>query len=446
MATRPGRRAGEPPDMRGCSAVPRAVPGLGDAPWRRPAAVSHCRCCGAPLTEPFADLGMAPLPTAYVPPENAAAIEPHYPLRALVCSDCRLVQLAAVENAPAMLPEEPGCSRIPATSPGAAEVFGCRMMERLHLGSQTPVLLLASDDDRLLRCFLGAGIPVLGRDGLVPAVQAAIARGTAPEAAEFGAARARWLRATRPAPALILAGDILAHAVDLHDVIAGVRILLAPGGVAVFEVQHLLPLMRNNAFDSIHHGRQAYLSVLVAELILGQHGLTVFDAEELPGDAGSLRLFVRHVEDTSKPVTAEIERIRAEEREAGLEGRDAYARFAARVVEAKCALLDFLTGAYRGGRRVVAYGALARGNTLLNYCSVGPELLPFTVDRDPEKQGMLLPGTRIPVRAPTALVEEKPDFVLILPWHQRDAVMEQLAAVRRWGGRFVAPIPTLEVL
>jgi hypothetical protein len=303
---------------------------------------------------------------------------------------------------------------------------------------------VAGRDGALLSSLRRAGIPVLAVDPAMPA--AAADDEIAVEPASFGAATARRLRATGPAPALLSANDLLQRAPDLHDVIEGVRILLAPGGVAAFEVRHLLRLMQDGALGAIRHGRCSYFSLLVAELILGQHGLVVFDAEDLPVEGGTLRLLVRHVEDTAKPVTQAVERLRDEERRAGLESPEAYARFARDVVETKCALLDFLVGARRGGRRVAAYGASAEGSTLLNYCGVGTELLAYTVDPDPDRQGMLLPGVRIPVRAPEVMLRDRPDFLLVLPWWRADAVMAEMSALRDWGGRFVVAIPSLRVL
>jgi hypothetical protein len=287
---------------------------------------------------------------------------------------------------------------------------------------------------------------VLGVDPAANVARLAIARGIPTEVAFFGAAAARRLRATRPAPVLVAANNVLAHVPELHDFVEGFRILLAPGGVATFEFPHLLRLMEHVEFDTIYHEHFSYLSLLVAERIFGRHGLVIFDVEELPTHGGSLRLFVRHVEDTPKRVAPAVERVRAAERAAGLDGPEPYRRFAEGVVEAKCALLEFLIGAKREGRRVVGYGAPAKGNTLLNYCGIGPELLPFTVDRSPHKQGLLLPGTRIPVRAPEAILEEKPDYVLVLPWNLKDEVAAQMAVIRGWGGRFVLPIPRVQVL
>ena len=404
-----------------------------------------CRCCGAALTETFADLGMTPLANSFIAPDQVACMEPFYPLRALVCSSCRLVQLAEFASPQAIFSHYPYFSSVSESWLRHAEAYAEAMAARFRLGPQSSVVEVASNDGYLLQYFARRGIPVLGVDPAANVAQVAIARGVPTEVAFFGAATARRLRATRPAPVLVAANNVLAHVPDLHDLVEGFRILLAPGGVATFEFPHLLRLVEHVEFDTIYHEHFSYLSLLVAELIFGRHGLVVFDVEELPTHGGSLRLFVRHAEDTPKPVTPAVERVRAAERTAGLDGPEAYRRFAEGVVEAKCALLEFLVGAKREGRRVVGYGAPAKGNTLLNYCGVGPELLPFTVDRNTHKQGLLLPGTRIPVRAPEAILEEKPDYVLVLPWNLKDEVAAQMAAIRGWGGRFVLPIPRVQV-
>ena len=406
---------------------------------------SGCRCCGAPLTETFADLGMTPMANSYIDPKRAAEMEPFYPLHALVCSECRLVQLAEFESPQSIFSNYLYFSSFSDAWLGHAAVYAERMVERFGLGPETPVVEVASNDGYLLQHFAKRGIPVLGVDPAANVAQAAINRGIPTDIAFFGASTAFRLREAQPAPLLMAANNVLAHVPDLHDFVEGFRILLAPGGVVTFEFPHLLRLMEKNEFDTIYHEHFSYISLFVAERILGEHSLRVFDVEELPTHGGSLRLFVRHADDTSKTETPAVERVRADERAAGLEASDAYRRFAARPVETKRALLEFLIDAQRTGKKVVGYGAPAKGNTLLNYCGIGKELLPFTVDRSTHKQGLLLPGTRIPIRAPDAILEEKPDFVLILPWNLSDEIAAQMACIRGWGGRFVVPIPTVEV-
>lgn len=411
------------------------------AAFRAPA----CRCCGAPLTETFADLGMTPLANSYVAPERAAAMEPFYPLHALVCSDCRLVQLAEFETPQAIFGDYLYFSSVSSSWLRHAERHAEAMIARLGLDHTTQVIEVASNDGYLLQYFARRGIPVLGVDPAANVAEVAIGRGIPTEVAFFGATTARRLRAAGHAPALMCANNVMAHVPNLHDFVEGFRILLAPGGVLTVEFPHLLRLMQEGQFDTIYHEHFSYFSLSTAEMVLAQHGLVVFDVEELPTHGGSLRIFVRHAEDRAKPVTEAVEELRQRELAAGLNGPDAYAAFAAQVVETKCALLDFLVGCRRAGQRVVGYGAPAKGNTLLNYCGVGPELLPFTVDASPHKQGLLLPGTRIPIRPPGAILEEKPDFVLILPWNLRDEIAREMSAIREWGGRFAVPIPTVQV-
>ncbi len=404
-----------------------------------------CRCCGAPLTETFADLGVTALANSFVRPEKAFAMEPFYPLHALVCSDCRLVQLAEVETPQAIFGDYRYFSSVSSSWLRHAECHAEAMIARLGLDSTTEVIEVASNDGYLLQYFARHGIPVLGVDPAANVAEVAIGRGIPTEIAFFGATEARRLRATGHSPALICANNVLAHVPDLHDFVEGFRILLAPGGVLTAEFHHLLRLMQGIQYDTIYHEHFSYLSLTTAEIVLAEHGLVVFDVEELPTHGGSLRIFVRHAEDHGKPVTAAVDTLRRREDEAGLNGPDAYGTFASRVVDAKCALLDFLVGCRQAGQRVVGYGAPAKGNTLLNYAGIGPELLPFTVDASPHKQGLLLPGSRIPIRPPGAIMEERPDFVLILPWNLREEISREMASIRDWGGRFVVPIPTIQV-
>jgi hypothetical protein len=260
-----------------------------------------------------------------------------------------------------------------------------------------------------------------------------------------GIAAARRLRAAGRAPALLLAGGSLARVVDLHDLVEGLRMLLAPGGVLTAELPYLPRLIQAVRFDALRHDRLSWFTLATAEIALAQHGLMVFDVEELTAEGGSLRLYARHVEDRGKPVTEAVEVLRRREAAAGLGRAEAYRGFACLVAEAKCALLDFLVGARRAGRRVAGHVACGSGDTLLGYCGIGPELLPFVVDEDPRRQGKLLPGVRIPIRPPGAILCERPDFVLLLDGDSVPEVTATLGAIRDWGGRFVLPGPAVEV-
>jgi hypothetical protein len=260
----------------------------------------------------------------------------------------------------------------------------------------------------------------------------------------FGQATAREVAATVLAD-LVIANNVLAHVPDLNDFVAGFKRILAPGGTVTVEFPHLMRLIEKNEFDTIYHEHFSYFSFLTVQRVFEAHDLRVYDVEELPTHGGSLRIFAGHAEDESKPVGDRASELAAREREAGYDRIETYLDFAEGVKRAKWEVLEFLIGARREGKRVVAYGAPAKGNTLLNYCGVGPEEIEFTVDRNPHKQGRYLPGTQIPIREPEAIREARPDLVFILPWNLRDEIAEQLSYVSEWGGRFVVRTPELEV-
>jgi hypothetical protein len=423
----------------------RTWPSSVDASLRPAAGGSTCRCCAAPLSVKFADLGMTPMANSFVPPERAHGMEPYYPLCAYVCEECQLVQLAAFESPEAIFGDYLYFSSFSESWLRHAEAYVTRMIERFALGPSSSVVEIASNDGYLLQYFKQRGVPVLGVDPAANVAEKAIAKGIPTEVAFFGAETARRLQARGVRPVLMAANNVLAHVPDLHDFVEGFRILLAPEGVATFEFPHLLRLMDQNQFDTIYHEHFSYLSMSVVEALFARHGLTVFDVEELKTHGGSLRVFARHAANDALARTPAVAAVRGAEQAAGLGKSDTYRRFAEGVVNSKCALLEFLIDARRSGKQVAAYGAPAKGNTLLNYGGIGPELISFTVDLSPHKQGLLLPGTRIPIRAPSAIVEEKPDYLLILPWNLKEEIASQMAVIRDWGGRFVVPIPQVEV-
>jgi SAM-dependent methyltransferase len=407
---------------------------------------SQCRFCSAELTETFVDLGMSPLSNAFVAAERAMAMEKFYPLHAYCCGQCRLVQLAAFESPEHIFADYLYFSSYSDSWLRHAEEFARRAAERFGLDGAAQVIEIASNDGYLLQYFRQAGIQVLGVEPAANVAAVARAKGIPTDIAFFGRATAARLRAAGHAPDLIVANNVLAHVPDLNDFVAGFKMLLAPAGRITIEFPHLQRLIEQNQFDTIYHEHFSYFSLLVAERILAHHGLTVFDVEELPTHGGSLRLYVRHAEQDSPAVAGAVAALRQREIAAGLDGPAAYRGFASRVAETRYALLEFLIGAQRAGKRVVAYGAPAKGNTLLNYCGIRGDLIEFTVDRSPHKQGMLLPGTHIPIRHPDDILAAKPDYVLILPWNLSAEITQQMAAVRDWGGAFVVPIPALRIL
>lgn len=405
-----------------------------------------CRFCQAPLHESFADLGMTPLSNSFIAPDKACAMEPFYPLHAYVCSTCRLVQLEEFESSRHIFGDYIYFSSYSESWLRHAEAYAAKMAQRLGLGTDALVVEIASNDGYLLQYFQQRGIQVLGVEPAANVAAAAAKKGIPTEIAFFGRATATQLRERGIAPDLMTANNVLAHVPDINDFVGGLTILLKSEGVVTVEFPHLLRLLKESQFDTIYHEHFSYLSLHVVQRIFARHGLLVFDVEQLPTHGGSLRVFACHAAAAHHSETPTVARLLTEEVAAGLEGDDAYRRFARQIAEAKSALLRFLIDAQAQGKRVAAYGAPAKGNTLLNYCGVGPDLIAFTVDRSPHKQGMLLPGTRIPIRAPEAILEEKPDYVLVLPWNLQEEITAQMAAVRAWGGRFVVPIPTTRVL
>jgi 2-polyprenyl-3-methyl-5-hydroxy-6-metoxy-1,4-benzoquinol methylase len=406
----------------------------------------HCRFCNQPLSETFVDLGMSPLSNAFLQPDRATAMEKFYPLHAYVCGACHLVQVAAFESPERIFSDYLYFSSYAESWLRHAETYARAMIARFGIGPSSEVIEIASNDGYLLQFFHRAKIPVLGIEPAANVAAVAIEKGIRTEIAFFGRATAERLRAEGHAPDLIVANNVLAHVPDLNDFVAGLKILLAPAGLITVEFPHLQRLIDETQFDTIYHEHFSYFSFLVVERIFAHYGLTVFDVDELPTHGGSLRLYARHTSNAAVVTSPAVTALRQREIEAGFGGTEAYRRFAAQVVDTKCALLEFLIGARRAGKKIAAYGAPAKGNTLLNYCGVRTDLIPFTVDRSPYKQGLLLPGSHIPIRHPDCILEAKPDYVLILPWNLRDEIMEQMAAIRAWGGAFVVPIPTLRIL
>lgn len=379
-----------------------------------PAAAPPCRCCGLALEEVVADLGLAPLDAAPAPPEAGLSC---HPLRLMVCSDCRLVQL----------PHPAPSVALPPSPPWQSEGFAAAMVAALRLDAWTPVAEIGP----------GAMLPAFARRG-VPVMQQ--------QAGGFSIDRARRLRAEGLEPALLLVPDAMAEASSLHAVAAGLREFLAPGGVLMLDVPSLQRMMEGRRIDRIRHGLLSWFTLATAEMVLAQHGLVIFDAVATGRDGGGLRLLARHAEDRGKPLTPAIEALRRAEASAGLATADAYRAFAGQLVEAKCALLDFLVGVQRAGQRVVGIGVPPDATTLLTWCGIGPELLAFTIDDDPARQGMMLAGTSIPIRPPAALDQARPDFVLSLADASAVELACRLPGIRAWGGRFVVPLPTIDIV
>ncbi len=406
-----------------------------------------CRSCGAGLEETFVDLGMSPVSNAFLTSDGLQSMEPFYPLHAYVCGGCFLVQLEEFESRENIFNDH--YAYLSSYTSGwlrHCEAYARLMIERFRLGPASHVVEVASNDGYLLQYFSSAGIPVLGIEPTANTARIAESKGIPTVVKFLGAATARQIRGPGRGADLLVGNNVLAHVPDLNDFVEGLGILLAPGGVITMEFPHLLRLIRLNQFDTIYHEHFSYFSLLAARSAFARHGLAVFDVEELETHGGSLRLYVRRAGSGGEPVSSAVETLAAEEHEAGLDRIETYREFQATAEATKRDLLEFLIREKRNGRTIVGYGAPAKGNTLLNYCGIRADFLPFTVDLSPEKQGKFLPGTHIPVLAPEAIREARPDFVLILPWNIKEEIMEQMSHIREWGGRFVVPIPQVAVL
>lgn len=405
-----------------------------------------CRFCHSPLKHSFADLGTSPLSNAFLAAENLARGEVHYPLHAFVCDACLLVQLDEFESPQQIFGDYAYFSSYSSSWLAHAKAYTDLMQSRFGLGAGSLVVELASNDGYLLQYFREKGVPVLGVEPAANVARVAVEKGIPSLVKFFGVETAREMSAAGQQADLLLGNNVLAHVPDLNDFVAGMKILLKPDGVITMEFPHLMQLIRHNQFDTIYHEHFSYFSLYTVERVFAAHGLQLFDVEALPTHGGSLRIYARHQEHADAVATERLLKLRAAEREAGLESMETYTDFCEKVRETKRKLLEFLIAAKREGKSVVGYGAPAKGNTLLNYCGIRTDFLDYTVDLSPHKQGRFLPGTRIPIHAPDKILETRPDYVLILPWNIQDEIMQQMAYIRVWGGRFVVPIPEPRVL
>jgi SAM-dependent methyltransferase len=404
-----------------------------------------CRFCGAPLAHEFVDLGMSPLANSYPTAEELARMEPFYPLRCLICAECLLVQLEELESPAALFTDDYAYfSSYSSTWVEHARAYVDMAIERFGLGPQDRVVEIASNDGYLLQFFVQRDVPVLGIEPAAGVAAAAREKGVETLERFFGTEIAQSVAAERPAD-LVIGNNVLAHVPGLNDFVAGLKALLAPGGTITMEFPHLLRLIAGNAWDTIYHEHFSYFSWHTVQRVFAAHGLRLYDVEEIPTHGGSLRIYGCHADD-ARGNEAAVARLDRSERDAGLDRLETYLEFQPRVREHKWAILEFLLAEKRRGARIAAYGAPAKGNTLLNYCGVRTDLIEFTADMNPVKQGRFLPGTHIPIAAPERIRDERPDLVLILPWNIRDEIAAQLSFVREWDGRLAVPAPEPHVL
>jgi SAM-dependent methyltransferase len=404
---------------------------------------SRCRGCSSPLHEVFADLGMSPLANSYLTEDQLAQDEAFYPLRALVCDRCFLVQLDEFEPPEAIFSDYLYFSSYSTTWVEHCRVFAEATISRLGLTSQSKVVEIASNDGYLLQHFIDHDVRVLGVEPAANVARAAIDKGVPTVTKFFGAAVAEKLVDDGHEADLIVGNNVLAHVPDLHDFVAGMARLLAPEGTITLEFPHLLRLIEDCQFDTIYHEHFSYFSLLALLPVFAAHDLAVIDVDQLPTHGGSLRLWVRHAGTDAGEVAPGVEVVLGAERQAALDQIDAYRGFAQQVPEERRALRTLLHDLKGAGLSIAGYGAPAKGNTLLNYCSIDTTLVDFTVDVSPWKQGRYLPGTHIPIRAPDEIRRVRPDVLLVLPWNIEGEIRESMAFIRDWGGRFLVRRPEL---
>ncbi len=402
---------------------------------------STCRFCQAPLDAVFADLGMSPLANSYLTPEQGNGMEPFYPLRALVCERCLLVQLEEFESPEHIFGDYAYFSSYSTSWLTHSERYVAEMVDRFGLDESSHVVEIASNDGYLLQFFHERHIPVLGIEPAANVAKVALQKGIPTLVEFFGVQTASSLAEDSKAD-LLLGNNVLAHVPDLNDFVGGMKVLLAEDGQITMEFPHLRSLVRDNQWDTIYHEHFSYFSFTTVSKVFEAHGLRLIDVEELPTHGGSLRIYGCHAED-ARPTGERATELLAREASEGYATLNLYTGYSHRVAEEKRQILEFLTALKRDGKRIVGYGAPAKGNTLLNYCGVRTDFLDYTCDLNPHKQDHLLPGTHIPIRSPDVLREDRPDVVLILPWNLKDEIMEQLSFIREWGGQFASRAPEL---
>jgi SAM-dependent methyltransferase len=403
----------------------------------------RCRFCGAPLAHTFADLGMSPIANNYLTEEQLGRMEPFYPLHALVCDQCFLVQLEEFETPQAIFSDYAYFSSYSTSWLEHCRRYAETAMERFGLTGESHVVEIGSNDGYLLQYFAGRGVPVLGVEPAANVAEVARDRGIETVVEFFGHEVARNLAADRRQADLLIGNNVLAHVPDLNDFVAGMKVLLAPVGTITMEFPHLERLVEERQFDTIYHEHFSYFSLLTVRRVFAAHDLTVFDVEELPTHGGSLRIYACHA--GTYPVTDAVRELEAREERAGFTHLETYVAFGELVQQEKRDILDSLIALKNDGKRIAGYGAPAKASTLLNFCGIGTEFVEFTVDRNPQKQGRFLPGSHIPIRHPDEIERVRPDVVFILPWNLREEIMEQLRFISDWGGRFLVRSPTLEL-
>lgn len=405
-----------------------------------------CRFCGAALTHVVLDLGEQPLANSFLTEADLERPEPRYRLCVRVCDECLLVQTDKTVPPETIFSDYAYFSSYSNAWLAHAKAYSEAMIARFGLGRGSRVIEVASNDGYLLKNFVARGIPCLGIEPAENVAAVARAAGVPTASIFLGEDTARQIVAEGGAAHLVAANNVLAHVPTINDFVAGLRQLLADDGVLTVEFPHLLRLISEVQFDTIYHEHFFYLSLAAVERVFAEHGLKLFDVEQLSTHGGSLRIFAMRADcKTPRPSSQNLRALRALERDAGVLRPDYYDGFTRRVAATIASVRDFIEMAREQDKTIVAYGAAAKGNTLLNACGATKADIVYAVDRNPHKQGHFLPGTHLPVYAPERIVETRPDYVLILPWNLKDEIVQQMKHIDSWGGKFAIPIPELKV-
>ncbi len=404
-----------------------------------------CRFCNSNLSKIFVNLGDSPLANSYLK-ECDFDNEKFYPLCTFLCENCLLVQLEELETPENIFSEYAYFSSFSTSWLKHAKNYVDMIIPRLSLNENSLVIEIASNDGYLLQNFTGKNIPVMGIEPAQNIAKTAIEKNIPTLTKFFDSQLAKNLINEGKSADLIIGNNVFAHVPLLNDFIIGLKTLLKPNGVITLEFPHLLQLMKNNQFDTIYHEHFSYFSLITAKKIFEHHGLKIFDVEELSTHGGSLRLFITHFDNDQFNETLEINSVMEKEKKFGLTQINTYENFSKNILQIKTNLLNFLEKAKKNSKHIICYGAPAKGNTLLNYCKISKTLIDYTVDKNPNKQNLFLPGTHIPIFSPEKIKETKPDFILILPWNLQNEILNELNYVKSWGCQFIIPIPEVKIL
>jgi len=406
---------------------------------------NKCRFCETTLRHTFVDLGMSPLANSYLKAEQLQQMEPFYPLHVYVCESCYLVQLPEFQSPEDIFSDYAYFSSYSESWLKHAKDYTSQMIDRFGFNSNSQVIEIASNDGYLLQYFKERGIPVLGIEPAKNVAKASQEAGIQTIIKFFGTQTAIELATEDKYADLLIGNNVLAHVPNLNDFVKGMKIILKPNGIITMEFPHLMRLMDENQFDTIYHEHLSYFSFITVEKIFASYGLTIFDVDELPTHGGSLRIYACHAEDDSKLISKRVIDLKNREEATGFTHLKYYLSFSEKVKETKRKIFTFLIEAKREGKSIAGYGAPAKGNTLLNYCSIRSDFIDYTVDRSPHKQELYLPGTHILIYHPDKIKETKPDYLVILPWNLKEEIMEQMSYIREWGGQFIVLIPEVKV-